>query len=78
MSHISVAELVSALDRGYSVQISTALRSILVSPAMYAAWAKKGLTLFRENSAGSVFIARGKRWDCIDYTDIKYLKEVTQ
>lgn len=51
------------LQEGKTVYISTHYKSIEVTPKTFKRW---GNTLFKV-SGNSLYIARGKNFDCIDY-----------
>ena len=34
---------------------------------------KKHIAMFKLGKSGSVYVQRGKNWDCIDYTGIKFI-----
>jgi hypothetical protein len=56
-------EILSHLSKGGAVQISTALKAFILKPKH-----KDRIKLQGE----SLYIARGKRWDCIDYCHFRF------
>lgn len=57
------------IDNGRTIVIATAFRAIEIAPKTWARWEKSGAPLFKA-TAKSLYIARGKSWDCIDYCQI--------
>lgn len=54
------------ISEGRTVNISTALKVIEVSPKTYKQWQDSGSKLFKlSNNGDDLYIARGKSWDCI-------------
>lgn len=67
------AELLSwiteSLDSGKTVYISTALRTTKVTPKTAQQFMKVGRPIFRASDK-SLYMAVGRRYDCIDYCQI--------
>lgn len=59
----------AALASGKTVWVSTVLRQIKVTPKTAAKFSASGAPLFKANRIG-LFIASGKRYDCIDFCQI--------
>ena len=60
------------LDAGASLTISTMTHVMTISPKVYAKWQASGRPLFKFSADGSsAWIARGKSWDCLDYSAIR-------
>lgn len=57
------------LKSGTTIYISTCLKSICVTPKTMEKWKKLGIPLFKA-SEKSLYVARGKNYDCIDYCKI--------
>ena len=62
-----LAWIQARLAEGMTVYVSTRLRSTKVTPKAAKRWADDGLELFKIDRTGSLLIAHGRRYDCIDY-----------
>lgn len=64
----------STLEAGKTVYICThGARPMSVTPKVYNAWKDHG-GLFKVNDK-SLYIRKGKRWDCLDFTLIQVDKQ---
>ncbi len=67
------AELLSwiteSLDSGKTVYVSTALRTTKVTPKTAQQFTEVGRPIFRASNK-SLYMAVGRRYDCIDYCQI--------
>ena len=54
--------ITSKIAEGYTIHISTALKTIEVTPKTVASWAKSGHTLFKISGSGDLMIASGKKF----------------
>ena len=45
---------------------------MVCTPLRVTQYGKKHIAMFKMDKAGSVYAQRGKKWDCIDYTTIKF------
>lgn len=59
------------LATGATIIIGSYTKPIQITPANYKRWKSKGQTMFRVGQDNSLYIARGKNWDCIDYSPLK-------
>jgi len=64
------AAITAAIAAGRTVYVMTARGAIKVSPKTAAAWNKIGRPVFKFVK-GSLFVASGHRYDCIDYNHIQ-------
>ncbi len=60
-----------SLQAGRTVYLSNHLKSIAVTPKTILRWKAAGQELFKTDTKGSLYIRRGKAWDCIDYTALR-------
>ena len=59
------------IEEGLTVYVTTHLKSTAISPRTWGCWAEHGNTLFKLSEDNtSLFMARGKNYDCIDYCKI--------
>lgn len=58
-----------ALDSGRTIYVSTYTNHTKITPKSAAKWADAGMDLFKV-SGNSLYMAAGKRFDCIDYCKI--------
>lgn len=65
-----IAKLLEYIRSGRTVWISTAWKCTEITPKTLAEWDKAGLTLLKAKG-NSMYIAAGKRFECIDYCDIR-------
>lgn len=61
------------LDTGATIYISTCLKSTKITSKNRAAWEKTGRPLLKVVK-DSLYMGRGKTYDCIDYCDISAYK----
>jgi hypothetical protein len=66
--------ILSSLNSGLTVYISTAMKHTKVTPNTFNKWAKSGNTLFRMTDNGHLEIARGKNFDSIAINNIMLVK----
>ena len=59
---------------GHTVYLSNYLKAWEISPATVKKWKKSENDLFRVDSKGDLFIARGKNFDCIISGSILHVK----
>lgn len=64
------AAIVNALEGGCTVLVMTARGAIKVTAKNAAKWKAAGRPVFKL-AKGSIFIASGKRYDCIDYNHLQ-------
>lgn len=62
--------ILSAAKDGKTIVISTTYKAIQITQKNIDAWDKAGRSLFTVKG-DSLYIGRGKYYDCIDYTAIK-------
>ena len=55
------------LAEGMTVYVTTHTRSTRVTPKDAQSWVDDGRELFKLGHNGTLLMARGKRYDCIDY-----------
>lgn len=60
----------AALTAGKSVYVRTMTKTTLIKQRHVDAWAKAGRQLLKTSGA-SLYMARGRHWDCIDYCQIE-------
>ena len=58
------------INEGKTIYINTYTSSTVISPKTYAKWVKSGHPLFKATEK-SLYVARGKSFDCIDYCSIQ-------
>lgn len=56
--------IINQLQTGGDVFIVTYTRAVKYKP--------QHINMFRLGKSGSVYVQRGKKWDCIDYCGIKF------
>lgn len=61
-----LAGILAALDAGRTVYVTTATHAVVVTPKTRATWERYGRPLFKV-SGRSLYMGRGKVYDCIDY-----------
>lgn len=61
--------IVLALESGKTVYVCTCTKQTKVTPKIFASWVKDGLKLFKV-SGNSLYMARGRSFDCIDFCTI--------
>lgn len=66
-----LAKITDTIDAGGTVYVRTCTRSTKVTAKDVARFAAVGLDLFRVK-ANSLFIAAGRRYDCIDYCHLTF------
>ena len=66
----SAESLMNALAAGRTVTVHTSTRVFPVSPKTAKAFADVGITMFREGKTGSLYMASGRTFLCIDYAAI--------
>jgi len=54
------------LAEGRTVYVCTYTRATKITPKAAKRWADAGLALFKVDGRGSLLMARGKHYDCID------------
>jgi len=64
-----LAWITDALNSGKSVSVSTAFRTTRITPKTAQQFANAGRPIFRA-SEKSLYMAVGRRYDCIDYCQI--------
>ena len=64
------AKLLEHIRAGGTINIINYAKHIKVTPKVLARFEKHGQKVFKTDSKGSLYIARGKAWDCIDYCRI--------
>lgn len=57
------------LGAGRTVNLSTYLKTIQVTPRIAAEWDAAGRDLFKIGKDGCLYVGRGKQYDCIAYPD---------
>ena len=69
------AEKLAWIDRriaaGDTVYVTTYTRSTEITPKVAARFAKAGAALFKVDSTDSLFMARGNKFVCIDYSGLR-------
>jgi hypothetical protein len=60
-----MTKIIETIKSGRTLVFSTHLKHVQVSPKTLAKWEASGHNLFKV-SGNSVFMARGKNYDCID------------
>lgn len=65
----TLARITDALASGKTIYVSTALRHIKVTPKTAAQFAAANHPLFKASNK-SLYMAVGRRYDCIDYCQI--------
>ena len=63
------------LAEGMTVYVTTRTRATKVTPKAAKRWAADGLELFKIDRTGSLIMAHGRRYDCIDYCRISAIAE---
>ena len=63
-------KILAFIESGGTIIISTHLKHIEVTAKALRKFEKAGTQLFKTDSTGSLYIARGKAWDCIDHARI--------
>ena len=64
------AAITAAIAEGKTVYVATARGAIKVTAKTAAKWVASGRPVFKF-SKGSIFVAAGRRYDCIDYNHIQ-------
>lgn len=59
--------IVSRLGEGHTIRLSTSLRVVEITPGTWDKWQKKIGYPPVKTVNGSLYLARGKHWDCADY-----------
>ncbi len=59
-----------AIKAGRTVYICNHMKQVKVTPKTYKKWADSGYYLFKDDGQ-SLYMARGKNYDCIDYCAIR-------
>ena len=57
------------LASGRTVNLSTYLKTVQVTPRIAAQWSDAGRDLFKIGKDGCLYVGRGKQYDCIAYPD---------
>lgn len=57
--------ITSKLDSGYTIHITTALKTTEVTPKTAAKWAKAGNALFKLSTSGDLMMASGRKFVAI-------------
>ncbi len=65
-----MSSIEATLAAGGTVYVLTALRAIKVTAKTAAKWLESGKPVFKL-SRGSLWVASGRRYDCIDYNHIQ-------
>ena len=60
-----LAEIVKTIESGKTVTISTAWKAWEITPRTWAKWVASGHSLLKVKGE-SLYMARGKAYDCID------------
>lgn len=61
--------IVASLEAGKTVYVCTCTKQVKVTPKTFASWVKDGLKLFKV-AGNSLYMARGRSFDCIDFCTI--------
>jgi phage antirepressor YoqD-like protein len=64
-----IEKIKETLESGYTLYFRTHLKIIKVTPTTYKKWIKEGLVMFKVVN-NSMYMARGNKFDCIDYCHI--------
>ena len=67
----TLKRIISHTNNGGTVFICTHLRAVKINKNVVSKWEKSGYDLFKIKN-GSLFMARGKNFDCIDFCKIAF------
>jgi len=69
LAQITLDWIQCELNKGRTVNLSTYLKTIQITPRIAAQWERAGRDLFKIGDDGCLYIGRGKQYDCIAYSD---------
>lgn len=69
-----LAEILRRIEAGQTLYVCTYTRATRVTKRTLVSWRKSGLELFRAD-ARSLYMARGRAWDCIDGCALRFTEK---
>ena len=70
-AHKKLTWITERLADGMTVYLSTPLKHTKITPKLAQQFADDGHALFKIDGTGSLLIASGKHYDCIDYSALR-------
>jgi len=59
-------KILAHINDGGTVYIGTQIRMSKIDSKVVKSWEKSGYDLFKVGKSGSLYLARGKNYDCVD------------
>jgi len=66
------------LEQGRTVNLSTYLKTIQITPKIALAWSNAGRDILKIGKDGCLYVGRGKHYDCIGYPNTVLCRVTSQ